>query len=321
MAKLIKTQPEYLLNLQSGDFAHFTEEGIVINDVKTIEPRHFVNKIDKTRNVKKLRIALNVVASVAILVAALYSGFYPISLLLFLMLYDLRSLQRNSLPLNLSDYIPYKNITDIRMVKGKLGLNYAHIFITDDAGKKSMKKLKLYDSQSSWERSKVLFNYIGKLTDEEEVVRKTDHLEKITVGNGVEYAIDGDQLITIENGKFKPEREDPFKYFRFIAVVGLIGVLGAIIAKIQIMVQQHHYDVIDFCVLLLFALLSVIPYRFIQKSRPTILEKSKIIDFKITGSKFIIRYAGWKNFPLVVKHNLKYMTTENQERLKNYLKK
>ena len=172
MAKLIKTKPEDLLNLQSGDFAHFVSEGIAINDVKTFEPRHQVNNIHKTANVRKARIVGNVIFSVVVFGAAILTGFYPISLLLFLSLFDLRSVKRIDLPINKSNYIPYDNIVEVKMIKGRLGFNYAHVIIKDDQGNISMKKLKLYDSKSGWDRAVVLFSRIGKLNLEENLIRK-----------------------------------------------------------------------------------------------------------------------------------------------------
>ena len=66
MTNLVKTKPEDLLNLQNGDYAHFVEDGIAINDVKTFEPRHRINEIHKTSNVKNIRIGLNIVFSVVV---------------------------------------------------------------------------------------------------------------------------------------------------------------------------------------------------------------------------------------------------------------
>lgn len=319
MAKLIKTQPENLLNLQNGDFAHFIEEGIVINDVKTVEPRHLQNNIHKTTNYRQLRIVLNILGSILILCAALYLGFYPLSLLLFLSLYDLRNLQHSNLPSNQSNFLPYNNIEEVKLEKGKLGLNYALIYLKDAQGKPSVKKLKLYDSKSGWERAVTLFKRIGKLSFSEHPVKDISSLEKITVGNGVEYAIDGDQLLVVENGKFNPEREDPFKYFRFVALIAFAGGITAIIAKVIMMMNEHHYSVIDFCVILLFVGLSYIPFTYLQKSRPTVLNKNKITSTQTKQNKFIIKYAGWNNFPLVIKHNLKYISEEDLIKLKNYI--
>ena len=199
VAKLIKTDPKDLLNLQSGDYAHFAKDGIAVNDVKTFEPRHRINEIHKTSNTKTVRIALNIVFSFTVFVCAFLTGFYPLSLLLFLSLYDLRSVQRINLPVNKSNFIPYKNIEEVKMIKGKLGFNYAHIIILDDAGNKSLKKLKLYDSQSGWNRAVFLFTRIGKLNLIEKPTRSIEGLERITVGNGVDYAIEGDQLLILEN--------------------------------------------------------------------------------------------------------------------------
>ena len=57
------------------------------------------------------------------------------------------------LPLNKSDFIPYRNIEEVKLIKGRLGFNYAHIIIVDDQGTKSLKKIKLYDSKSGWDRA------------------------------------------------------------------------------------------------------------------------------------------------------------------------
>ena len=221
MTKLIKTNPEDLLNLQSGDYAHFVKDGIAINDVKTFESRHHVNEIHLTSSTKNIRISLNIVFSFAVFIFAFYSGFYPLSLLLFLSLYDLRSVQRINLPINKSKFIPYKNIAEVKMIKGILSFNYAHIIIIDNQGNKSLKKLKLYDSKSGWDRAVRLFDKLGKLNLKEEPINDISHLKRIAIGNGLEYAIDGDTLLLLENGNYNKEREDPFKYFRFVAYENL----------------------------------------------------------------------------------------------------
>lgn len=319
MAKLIKTKPEDLLNLQSGDFAHFVSDGIAVNDVKTFEPRHHVNNIHKTANFKAVRIVLNILFSLAVFAAALITGFYPISLLIFLALFDLRSVKRIDLPINKSDFIPYKNIEEVRMIKGKLGFNYAHIIIVDDNGNKSLKKLKLYDSQSGWDRAILLFNRIGKLNMPKEAVKYLSGLKRIVVGNGIEYAVDGDQLLLIENGKYKEDREDPFKYFRFIAIIGVVGTLGAAAAKITAIIRYYEYEVIDYSVVVFFLLITLIPIGYIRKTRPTKLKKSDVRGVQITKKKFIIKVKGWGSFNFLIKHNLKFFTPEGIEELKKHL--
>ena len=319
MAKLIKTKPEDLLNLQSGDFAHFVEDGIGINDVKTFEPRHRTNNIHKTINVRVLRLTLNTVFSIAVFVSAIVTGFYPLSLLLFLSLFDLRSVQRIDLPLNKSDFIPYRNIEEVKLIKGRLGFNYAHIIIVDDQGTKSLKKIKLYDSKSGWDRAVFLFRRIGKLNYNEKQLKPINDLQRITVGNGIEYAVDGDQLLIVENNRFNEERIDPFKYFRFVALVGFIGVFGASLIKIYNIVVNHQYYIIDFMVVLFFILLALIPLRFVRKTKPTVLKKSDVKGFQITKKRFIIRIRGWKGFTLHVEHHLKFFTQEGIKKLKQFL--
>ena len=319
MAKLIKTNPQDLLNLQSGDYAHFAEDGIAINDVKTFEPRHRINEIHKTSNTKTIRITLNILFSFTVFVCAYLTGFYPLSLLLFLSLYDLRSVQRINLPINKSNFIPYKNIEEVKMIKGRLSFNYAHITIIDNQGTKSLKKLKLYDSKSGWNRAVILFDKLGKLNLQKESKRDISHLKRITVGNSLEYAFDGDTLLLLENGKYNKEREDPFKYFKFVALTGVLATLGAAITKLKKIIEHHDYNVVSYTVVLIFLLLTLIPFSFIRKTKPTQLKKSKVRGFKITKKKFIIMVKGWDGFILIIKHDLKYFSKEGIEDLKSYL--
>ena len=327
MAKLIKTKPEDLLNLQSGDFAHFVSDGIAINDVKTFEPRHRISNLDKTINVKTIRIFANILFSCTVFAAALISGFYPISLLIFLALFDIRSVKRIDFPINKSSFIPYKNIEEVKMIKGILGLNYAHIIIKDDDGNISLKKLKLYDSQSGWNRAVVLFNRIGKLNLTEKPVRDLSDLKRIVVGNRIEYAVDGDELLLIENGKFIEERVDPFKYFRFIAIIGVIGTMGAAAAKVTAILRRYQspfdsankHEIINYLVVVFFLLLTLIPVRYVRKTRPTILRKSDVRGLEITKKEFAIKVKGWGGFNFLIKHNLKFFSPEGVEELKKHL--
>lgn len=318
MSKLIKTKPQNLLNLQSGDYAHFVEDGIAINDVKTFEPRHRLSKINKTFDVKKIRIIVNILFSGLVFAIAFYSGFYPLSLLLFLSLYDLRSLQRLNLPINKSRFIPYENIEEVKLIKGILRFNYAHIII-NVSGKKSLKKLKLYDSQSGWERAVVLFSKIGKLNLQKDSEKDISSLKRISVGYGVEYALENDALLLIENGKYNKQREDPFKYFRFIAITGVFITLGSAVTKIKKIVEDHEYEIVHYIVVLLFLLVTLIPLKFVTKTKPTEFKKSAVKSFKITSKHFIIVIKGWKGFPLTIKHDLKYFDKGGVEELKTYL--
>ena len=318
MAKLVKTNPADLLNLQSGDYAHFVQDGIAINDVITFEPRHHVNNIHKTRNIRGIRIFLNILLSVIVFALALITGFYPISLLLFMAIFDLRSIKRINLPLNLSDFIPYDNIEEVKMIRGKLGFNYAHIIVKDGKENRSIRKLKLYDSQSGWDRAVVLFRRIGKLNLIEEVAKDFSGLKKITVGKGIEYAVEGDELFLIENGKYKEEREDPYKYFRFVAIIGVLASLGAAGSKVRMIIENHEYQFVDYLVVVFFIFLANIPFQFVRKTRPTVIHKSDVIGFKIKRKKFKITLKGWKVFSLVVKHDLKFFTPEDIKLLKEF---
>ena len=49
--------------------------------------------------------------------------------------------------------------------------------------------------------------------------RDISELEQIKINDGVAYAIDTDKLLYLENGKHDIDREDPYKYFRFLNIL------------------------------------------------------------------------------------------------------
>ena len=83
--------------------------------------------------------------------------------------------------------------------------------------------------------------------------------------------------------------------------------------------QHHDYNAVSYTVVLIFLLLTLIPFSFIRKTKPTQLKKSKVRGFKITKKKFIIMVKGWDGFILIIKHDLKYFSKEGIEDLKSYL--
>ena len=152
----------------------------------------------------------------------------------------------------------------------------------------------------------------------EEVAKDFSGLKKITVGNGIEYAVEGDKLFLIENGRYKKEREDPYKYFRFVAIIGVLASLGAAGSKVRMIIENHEYQYVDYLVVVFFIFLANIPFQFVRKTRPTVIHKSEVIGFKIKRKKFKITLKGWKVFSLVVKHDLKFFTPEDIKLLKEF---
>jgi len=163
-----------------------------------------------------------------------------------------------------------------------------------------------------------MFDKLGKLNLQIDPVLDISHLKRISVGNGSEYAIDGNTLLLLENGKYNKEREDPFKYFRFIALTGVLITLGAAITKVKKIIEYHEYNPVHYTVVFIFLLLTLIPFSFVQKTKPTVLKKSNVKGFKITKKYFVIKVRGWKGFTLIIKHDLKYFTKEGIEELKTY---
>lgn len=320
MAKLIKTHPKDLLNLQNGNYAHFVEDGIGINDVKTFEPRHRVSKINESVNVKTLRLVLNAVFAVVILVAVYITTFLPLILLMFLVLFDLRNVKRIKLPINKSNFIPFANIVDVEMIAGKLGFNYAYINIKDDNGKLSVKKLPLYDSESTWERAKVLFNHLQVLKPIKKSTKDTSGLEQIVIGEGISYGIENNELLYIENGKHDLDREDPYKYYRFLTAIGFLFASSAVINQVYSMLTKHSYSLVDFVVLVFFVWITSIPFKLGKKSNANVIRRKDIIEIIDGKSAVLIKTKGWFMYPFIIKLNKKYITDNTVKQLNTFYK-
>ncbi|MBO72722.1 MAG: hypothetical protein CMD35_03805, partial [Flavobacteriales bacterium] len=103
------------------------------------------------------------------------------------------------------------------------------------------------------------------------------------------------------------------------ALIGLSGTLGAAAVKIRKIIEDHEYEVVHFTVVALFLALTLIPLKYLRKTKPTEVKKSDVKDFRITKKHFVIIMKGWKGFSLVIKHDLKYFTEEGIDELKAYL--
>lgn len=320
MAKLIKTHPKDLLNLQNGYYAHFVEDGIAINDVKTYEPRHRVSRINESSDVKSFRIALNIFLTVLIFSVIYITGFVPLALLMFAVLYDLRSVKRINYPVNKSNFIPFVNIKDVALVSGKLGFNYAQIYIKDDNGKISVKTLKLYDSDSTWERAKFLFTHLKLLRPLKNKNKDTSKLEKIKINEGVAYAIENDKLLYLENGKHDIEREDPYKYFRFLTSLGLFVLVVTISKKLLDMINLSQHTFTDFVVLLFFIWLASVPYKLSKRTNPNTINRGDIKSIESNKKHVLIKIKGWGSIPFTIKLNKKYISEETIDQLNTFYK-
>jgi len=320
MAKLIKTHPKDLLNLQNGYYAHFVEDGIAINDVKTYEPRHRISRINDSVNVKSMRFVLNGVFAIAVLAGVYFTGFVPLVLLMFVVLYDLRNIKRITLPMNKSNFIPFKNIIEVEMVAGKLGFNYAYIMIKDDNDKVSQKKLPLYDSESTWERAKVLFTHLGILKPLKKKTKDISSLQQIVIGEGITYGIEDDKLLYIENGKHDLEREDPYKYFRFLTTIGLLFTVATIVAKVSKMIAHNNYEFVDFIVLVFFIWVASIPLKLGKRSNANVIEKKDILEIKDGKKSVLIKTKGWFLYSFTIKLNKNYIAENTVEQLNTFHK-
>ena len=287
-----KNNPDQVINLQSGLYCHFTDEFIVINDNLNIDKKHLEVKIDKIRNTQKIRLFFNFLYTSAILIFAVYSGFYPFSLLLFVSVMDLKQLKRYTLPLNLSTCIPIKNITGIKIYKGKMGFNYMDIEIENN-GIKSLKPLKLYDSSSTFDQCKKIVEDLGKLKSVHEETMFKIKGETFKINEVESYILNNNELLYCFNGIYNKDRKDNYFLIRILSVIVLFIGTSAIVIKINLMLS-NYYNYVDFIVLLMFFALLFIPLKYLRKAMPNSIKLENILKIA-ENNKYHILFLKQKN--------------------------
>ena len=271
--------------LRSGMFCHFFPEHLLISSNQNSSLDVSKIKLNKTWNVKKIRLVLNVIYTLIFVTACFYTGFYPLILLLFVSLYDLRQLKRYYLPINRSKVIPIKQITHFEVGKGGLNLNYLYLFIEHE-GKKSMIPLKLYDSDSTLATAISLAEQTGKKVlkpNEQKAIKGPYYPVNETSG----YVVDEGKAYFIEHGEFKPDRIDNYQYLR--AFAGLLLCIGvtALIVKIDL-ITQRPFRAVDGAVLLILLALLRIPLPYLFKALPNQFELSSIQEIKENSSNYVL---------------------------------
>ena len=301
-----KSERNPKVSLRSGMYCHFFPEYLLINsNQKGILDLDKI-KIHKTRDLKKIRLTLNVLYTLIFVSACFYTGFYPLILLLFVSLYDLRQLKRYYLPINRSKVIPIKNITHFEIGKGGLDLNYLYVFIQFE-GKKSMLPLKLYDSENTLLNAIALAEQTGK-----KVIRPNEPKSikgpYYPVNENSGYVVDQGKAYFIEHGQYKPDRIDNYQYLRVLAwVLILIGIV-AILVKIDLVTQRPFRTVDGAVFLLLMGLLSI-PYAYLFKALPNEFELTCVGRVKETSKKYILILREGK-FPKKVHFSKKWAIPE-----------
>ena len=304
-----KTPAEKRINLQSGMYCHVLENELVINDVTTVEPRHLEIKLDKLNTNNWLQYLLNIILTIGLIVFILFTSFFLFLPLFFVSLWHLRKLKQQTIPQNKSNCIPFKNIQQIELEKGKLGFNYLKIFINNN-GVESLKIIRLYDSESTFEQTKLLLkNWIKENnTDSPEKIKVAGY--PISISERENYLFNENFAFYTQNNVYDINKQDRYIYIRSLAIfIGLI-ITVSIIAKISLMMDANS-NYIDVLVLLFFTSLYLFPKKFIQKAVPNQINLNTITKIKNSKNEIVLylKDSSWF-LPLKVTFQKKYLNKE-----------
>lgn len=300
-----KSDPNSLIKLQNGEYCHITDQFLVINETLNFD-KNKINQdqinLSKTKNWKNVRLTINVIFTLAIFSFSIYTQFYPLALLLFVAIWDIRQLKRYQLPINKTKVIPLKNITTVAIKRGQLGLNYMDVFL-ENQGVKSFIPLKLYDSESTLEQAKQIIQNLGKLT--ESPANETSKISgpSFSINEISAYVLQDEKWHYIEHGIFDKSRTDNYLYLRSFSY--FLIALGISMIGIKIyLIFTNPSNWIDFSVLVLLSALLVVPYKYISKALPNVFSQKEIIDIQQNKKKhFIILKSKWgKNLKIHIKN-------------------
>jgi hypothetical protein len=311
----IKTPAEKRINLQSGMYCHVLDNELVVNDVTTVEPRHLEIKLDKINSNNTFQYVLNIILTLGLIAFILFTSFFLFLPLFFVSLWHLRKLKQQTIPHNKSNCIPYKNIQKIELEKGKLGFNYLKIYIDNNAIQ-SLKILRLYDSESTYEQAKKLLN--AYIIEEEKNTTPTKIAGyAIPLSETENYLFNNEYAYYTQNNVYELNKQDRYIYIRALAIfVGLI-LTASVIAKISLMFNSNP-NYIDFVVLLFFAFLFLIPIKYSSKAVPNQFNIQSIQKIQSSSKKIVLvlKDSGWF-LPLKIHFKTKYLTHEQIDFLKN----
>lgn len=303
--------------LQSGLYCHIYNDLLVINDRELIEKRDLVIDMNKVSNVKTAKIVLNAAVTVAILVMTYITGFYPLSLLLFLTIWDLKRIKRQTLPLLKNDCIPLKNIESIKFITGKLGFHELDLLIKNDDGQVMQKTIRLYDSKNEIEKALTILNEVGfKIENPLDAKNeKLKNAESIVINEDEKLYFLEKEIVIAKNNVY-PQKAEFVAVNNFIFFTLMVGILAAIAAKTYIIVNKGQVLWIDLLVVFMFLLFLPLPFSLLNKSTSDALQKDKILSAKIEKKRkkiFVVieSKSGWK---LPLKRKIEFRNEEDAKK-------
>ncbi len=303
--------------LQSGLYCHIYNDLLVINDREFIEPRDIVIDMNKVSEVKKVKIFLNAAVTIAILVMTYITGFYPLALLLFLTIWDLKRIKRQALPLLKSNCVPLKNIESIQFITGKLGFHELDMLVVNDEGKQMQKTMRLYDSKNEIEKALNILNEAG-FTIENPMDAKNEKLknaESITINENEKLYLLEKEIVIAKNNVY-PQKAEYVGVNNFLFFVLIVCIVSSIAAKTFIIIEKEQVLWVDLLVVFMFLLFLPLPFSLLNKSTSDVLQKEEILSAKIEKKRkkvfvLIESKSGWK---LPLKRKVEFRSEEDAKK-------
>ncbi len=305
--------------LQSGLYCHIHNDLLVINDREFIENRDLNTDLQSVSKMKIVHIILNAAITFAIIIMTYITGFYPLSLLLFVTIWDLKRVKRQTIPVIKSDCIPLKNIVNGKFISGKLNFNEIDLLIKNEEGKIMMKSLRLYDSKTEIEKAITILQIAGIKVENPLDVERTKLINKpFAIVNENEKIYFLEEEIAISKNGIYPEKGEYVNVNNFMFIATELGLSVMFVAKIYLMFAKGKFLWADFFVLIMLFIFITLPLSLFNKSTADIISKKDILNQSIEQKKkkiFLVLTlkSGWR-MPLTRK-----IEFENEEEAKKVL--
>lgn len=267
-----------VFSLQSGLYCHISGDFIVINDRPVVEARDIIVDLEKTSDKKKMRIAINALLTLSIFTMVFITGFYPLALMIFVTIWDLKNIKRQTLPILVGNCIPIKNISSTKFIHGKLGFNQIDLLITNDNGKQMAKVLNLYDSEEEALKAIGILKELGLMTE-----NPLDENRTILVDQPFFKINENERLYLLEKEIVISKNERYMERNEYVGVNNIIFLFvqfmltASVFIKIYLMIDKGEFLWADVIVLSLLLLLLPLPLKYFNKSTADLIDKADIL--------------------------------------------
>lgn len=268
-------------NLQSGEKCFITEDKLIVTSEYKINPDSFTAKRGKSRDLKKIRLAINVVLTVVVFTLAFYFSIYPLILLMFLILWDVKQLKHYTLPISTSNCIQIDWIEKVQIRKGNLGFSYIDLFFKSDKGVNVMRPLKVYDSDEELEVAIRSFEKLGLLEKDSFKIAKGDTIEgdSYKLNNRTEIVFNNKGIYFTKDGVYETSNPDAFGLK--LTLFSVLCAIGLTLISVQTYkVLNGAADAPAVTMIFILIAITLIPLKQIRKSNTNFIAKEDILGYE-----------------------------------------